>query len=466
MNDVIVAELEPATRMLLTASSAEEAKQVVDIANAAKTYALRHKLGKEAVSYAHAVLVDAQTLLGGFLKGMEKNKGRRGQLKGRDPSGDPAVQSPEDPAPTLAQLGITLNESSDAQALDTLKAESPEQHAEVRANKKSIRAAAAACRREKKKQEKKRAQAAAVAALDSPRYRVDQADCLEWFALQPADSLDLVFGSPPYEDARLYLEDGDDRGIARTRDEWVAWMVEVYRAALVPCKGLVAFVVEGRTKKYRWSASPALLMAALDAAGIHLRKPPVYHRVGIPGSGGPDWLRNDYEFVVCATRGGELPWSENTAMGAPPKYDPGGEPSHRRQDGSRANAQSGPATSADRGNEGHHRARWAAGSSYAPPDVANPGNVITCKVGGGNIGDKLAHENEAPFPEGLVKFFVRSFCPPEGVVCDPFSGSGTTGAVAVSLGRRFRGCDVRKSQVALSRRRIAKVQPPLPLMEA
>jgi hypothetical protein len=28
----------------------------------------------------------------------------------------------------------------------------------------------------------------------------------------------------------------------------VAWMVEVYKAALRACKGLVAFVVEGRTK--------------------------------------------------------------------------------------------------------------------------------------------------------------------------------------------------------------------------
>ena len=61
------------------------------------------------------------------------------------------------------------------------------------------------------------------------------------------------------------------------------------------------------------------------------------------------------------------------------------------------------------------------------------------------------------FPESLVEFFVKSFCPPGGVVVDPFSGSGTTGAVAVRLGRRFLGCDVRQSQVELSRRRIASV---------
>ena len=31
----------------------------------------------------------------------------------------------------------------------------------------------------------------------------------------PDRSVDLVFGSPPYVDARLYLEDGKDLGISR-----------------------------------------------------------------------------------------------------------------------------------------------------------------------------------------------------------------------------------------------------------
>lgn len=172
----------------------------------------------------------------------------------------------------------------------------------------------------------------AAAETETALFRIEQGDCLDWFAAQEADSIDLVFGSPPYEDARLYLEDGSDVGIARNTADWVEWMVQVYKAALRCCTGLVAFVVEGRTRDYRWTGSPTLLGAALIHEGITLRKPPIYHRVGIPGSGGPDWLRNDYEFIVCATRGGALPWSDPTAMGAPCVYEPGGEPSHRTQD--------------------------------------------------------------------------------------------------------------------------------------
>jgi DNA modification methylase len=43
-------------------------------------------------------------------------------------------------------------------------------------------------------------------------------------------------------------------------------------------------------------------------------------------------------------------------------------------------------------------------------------------------------------------------------VCDPFSGSGTTAKVALALGRRFRGCDVREEAVLLSKQRAIEAQ--------
>jgi DNA modification methylase len=74
-------------------------------------------------------------------------------------------------------------------------------------------------------------------------------------------------------------------------------------------------------------------------------------------------------------------------------------------------------------------------------------------------GDEFASKNEAPFPEALAEFFVLSFCPPGGLACDPFSGSGTTAAVAKKHGRNFTGCDLRLSQVELGRRRLESVTP-------
>ncbi|MCE5324918.1 MAG: site-specific DNA-methyltransferase [Planctomycetaceae bacterium] len=318
----------------------------------------------------------------------------------------------------------------------------------------------------------------------------------------PPRSVDLVFGSPPYEDCRTY-----GIGFAKQGQEWVDWMVQVVRESLRACKGLVAFVVEGKTRHFRWSATPVLLLADLHRAGVCLRKPPAFYRVGIAGSGGPDWLRNDYEFIVCATNGGKLAWSDNTAMGHPPKWAPGGEMSHRVTDGSRVNQWGHPIDSGvtvvldggvvrssgtrpshrlarrdkwgrdcptgNRDKNGNRKPQTSTGKVssrghdkdgnpingiYEPPVLANPGNVIHCRVGGGLMGSKLAHDNEAPFPESLAEFFIRSFCPPGGIVCDPFSGSGTTAATAEKNGRRWIACDVRESQAELTRRRIEEVR--------
>lgn len=272
------------------------------------------------------------------------------------------------------------------------------------------------------------------------RGAIVQGDCMDIAPWLPAGSVDLVFTSPPYEDARQY-------GIAfglRGKD-WVKWAANRYVACAMACKGLNAWVINGRTRKFRYSNVDAHLRVALEDAGLCMRKPPIYMRHGIPGSGGPDWLKDCYEPIVCATlRPGRLPWSDNTACGHTPKYKPGGEPSHRTRSGCRVNM-----LRTKRMPDGTMAVR-----GYVPPEKANPGNVIECKVGGGKIGDKMAHENEAPFPERLAEFFIKSFCPPGGIVLDPFIGGGTTAKVAARLGRRCIGIDCRASQVDLTRRRL------------
>lgn len=298
-------------------------------------------------------------------------------------------------------------------------------------------------------------------------YSSIQSDCLAFLRSLPDDACDLIFTSPPYEEARLYLEGGEDLSIARGTEAWVKWLVEVFGECQRVCKGLVAFVVEGQTEDFRYSCGPALLMADLHRAGFNLRKPPIYKRNGIPGSGSKDWLANCWEWVICTTRPGQLPWSDNTACGHPPKFKPGGAMSNRNAEGQRSNQSDGPKakcrrgdrtrrTQADRGTKRGPEIR----QGYNPPELSNPGNIIDCgAVGGGNIGSKLASENEAPFPEKLVKFFVLSFCPPGGTVCDPFSGSGTTASVSIEHGRNFIGCDLRQSQVDLALRRLGGVTP-------
>jgi hypothetical protein len=91
---------------------------------------------------------------------------------------------------------------------------------------------------------------------------------------------------------------------------------------------------------------------------------------------------------------------------------------------------------------------------YHDPDITNPGNIISGPVGYGGFGWEDAHSQEAAFPEWLAEPFIRSVCRPGGWVLDPFSGSGTTVAVAVRWGRNAVGVDLRLDQAILGETRL------------
>jgi modification methylase len=70
---------------------------------------------------------------------------------------------------------------------------------------------------------------------------------------------------------------------------------------------------------------------------------------------------------------------------------------------------------------------------------------------------KKAHPTQKP--EALLHRVLLASTRPGDIVLDPFFGTGTTGAVAKRLGRRFIGIEQDPAYVALARRRIAAVRP-------
>lgn len=277
-------------------------------------------------------------------------------------------------------------------------------------------------------------------------WAVEQSDALDFLKSLPGGVASVCITSPPYEAARSY-----SMGFALRGQEWVDWFRPVVAEACRVTAGLVCVVAAGQVRDFRYSPIMELLTADLVRLdGVVMGPQPyAWAKNGIPGSGGKHYHRRDWEPVYCYARPAHLPvrWSDNTAFGKPPKWKPGGEMSHRMANGRRV-AKKDTKCRANGGMEVQ---------GYNPPAIANPGNVIHTDVGGGRIGHNLAHENEAPFPVALAERFVRWFCPPGGLVLDPFAGSSSTGHAAVAHGRRYIGCDLRQSQVELSRRRIADV---------
>ena len=60
----------------------------------------------------------------------------------------------------------------------------------------------------------------------------------------------------------------------------------------------------------------------------------------------------------------------------------------------------------------------------------------------------------AVMPPALVEPCVLAGCPKDGVVLDPFTGSGTVGEVALLAGRGFVGVELNPEYHAIAERRI------------
>lgn len=73
-----------------------------------------------------------------------------------------------------------------------------------------------------------------------------------------------------------------------------------------------------------------------------------------------------------------------------------------------------------------------------------------------NAGDKnpLKRKHPATFPDKIPLDFIQCFCPENGVVLDPFIGSGSTAVAAKMLGRNYIGIDISKEYCELAEKRI------------
>jgi site-specific DNA-methyltransferase (adenine-specific) len=66
---------------------------------------------------------------------------------------------------------------------------------------------------------------------------------------------------------------------------------------------------------------------------------------------------------------------------------------------------------------------------------------------------RFSGEHFAVFPERLIETPILAGSPENGIVLDPFMGSGTTAVVAKRLKRRFIGIELNPDYVKMARRR-------------
>jgi len=89
-----------------------------------------------------------------------------------------------------------------------------------------------------------------------------------------------------------------------------------------------------------------------------------------------------------------------------------------------------------------------AGDIDRNPNGKIPRDVMEVKTA------KYSDAHFAVFPQELIEPHIKSSCPEDGVVLDPFIGSGTTAVVAEQLDRDWIGIDLNKDYVDMSYDRV------------
>ena len=100
--------------------------------------------------------------------------------------------------------------------------------------------------------------------------------------------------------------------------------------------------------------------------------------------------------------------------------------------------------------ESRHRSEIPGGQSLEaqPGETRNKRDVWTVAT------QPYKEAHFATFPPKLIEPCILAGCPAGGVVLDPFTGSGTTGVVALRHGRDFLGIELNPDYIALAHKRV------------
>jgi len=246
-------------------------------------------------------------------------------------------------------------------------------------------------------------------------------DCVEGMKKLPDNSIDLVVTSPPYDGIREY--NGFSYDLHATGKE-------IFR--ILKDGGVAVMIIQDQTKNFgKTLTSFKTIVDWCDNIGFKLFECVIYRKYGAEGAWWNKRFRVDHEYMPIFLKGERPQYFNKEPLKIPSKW--GGK------------TLTGGAT------------RLTNGKTLKARPIKI--NLLKCR---GTIwdylmaGDKnpLKSEHPATFPNQIPIDFIQCFCPPKGIVLDPFMGSGTTAVAAVQLDRRFIGFDISEEYCKLANKRL------------
>lgn len=255
-----------------------------------------------------------------------------------------------------------------------------------------------------------------------------QGDVVEMLQSLPSESVNCCVTSPPYWKMRDYHVNGQI-GLEPTCEDYVDRLTAVFRDVRRVLKkdgtlwlnmGDGFFSGKGQPASLKPKdlvGMPWRLALKLQSDGWWLRADVVWDKPNAMPDGATNRPSRSHEYVFLLTKSDQYYYNADAV---------------REEAKSKGRKQPTAEMKTVRPNDTHwHDNRYARGASGygVNPLGRNRRSVWTIP----NQLYKGAHF--ATFPEKLVEVCIASGCPDEGVVLDPFAGSGTTGKVARMLGR-------------------------------
>ena len=246
-------------------------------------------------------------------------------------------------------------------------------------------------------------------------------DCVEGMQKLPDSSIDLIVTSPPYDKIRDYS--GFAYNLHKTGEQ-------VYR--LLKDGGIAVMVIQDQTKNYgKTLTSFKMIIDWCENIGFKLFECLIYRKYAGEGAWWNKRFRVDHEYMPVFLKGARPQYFNKEPLKIPSKW--GGK------------TFTGGAT------------RLTNGQTLKAKRIKI--NLLKCR---GTIweyltagdGSQLKHLHPATYPNQLPYDFIQCFCPENGIVLDPFMGSGTTAVAARKLERNFIGFDVSKEYCELTKLRL------------
>ena len=265
----------------------------------------------------------------------------------------------------------------------------------------------------------------------------------------PDNSVDCVVTSPPYWGLRDYSTEGQ-LGLEETPEEWVTNLVAVFREVwrvLKPTGTLWMNLGDSYSDK-QLTGQPWKVAFALQDDGWYLRSDIIWSKPNPMPESARDRPTKAHEYVFLLTKSPRYYYDADAIRERHADWERG---AHGERVGSGDDERPQPGVRTGTFNADRHGADRAYN-----PSGRNKRTVWEIPT------QPYPEAHFATYPEKLVEPCILAGCPQDGVVLDPFVGSGTTLAVAQRLGRRGIGTDISKEYLQLAEKRICDI--PLPMM--